>query len=136
METAVSNLEVLRMSVSGTKRHGPLVLVVDDLPDVRAICSEYLSFRGVEVAAAEDGLAGLARAFELHPDVILMDLSMPGLGGLEATGRLKRDRRTRDIPVIALTAHALPYGSTTGADQISSWALLRRSVQEGKNLVR
>jgi len=96
------------MSVSGTKRHGPLVLVVDDLPDVRAICSEYLSFRGFEVAAAEDGLAGLARAFELHPDVILMDLSMPGLGGLEATGRLKRDRRTRDIPVIALTAHALP----------------------------
>lgn len=96
------------MNVSGTKRQGPLVLVVDDLPDVRAICSEYLAFRGFRVAAAEDGLAGLARAFELHPDLILMDLSMPGLGGLEATGRLKRDRRTRDIPVIALTAHALP----------------------------
>lgn len=96
------------MNVSGTLRQGPLVLVVDDLADVRAICSEYLAFHGFRVAAAEDGLAGLAQAFELHPDVILMDISMPNLDGLQATGRLKRDRRTRDIPVIAMTAHALP----------------------------
>jgi len=85
----------------------PLVLVVDDVEHGRDICSEYLEFRGFRVATAADGLEALAKAFELLPDVILMDLSLPGIDGWEATRRLKQDDRTRRIPVIALTAHAL-----------------------------
>lgn len=85
----------------------PLVLVVDDVAHGREICAEYLEFRGFRVATAEDGEEALAKAFELLPDVILMDLSLPRLDGWEATRRLKHDERTRDIPVIALTAHAL-----------------------------
>ena len=59
------------------------------------------------MATAADGLEALDKAFELLPDVILMDLSLPGIDGWEATRRLKQDDRTRDIPIIALTAHAL-----------------------------
>ena len=85
----------------------PLVLVVDDVAHGREIFAEYLEFRGFRVATAADGLEALDKAFELLPDVILMDLSLPGLDGWEATKRLKGDDRTRAIPIIALTAHAL-----------------------------
>lgn len=85
----------------------PLVLVVDDVAHGREIFAEYLEFRGFRVATAADGLEALDKAFELLPDVILMDLSLPGLDGWEATRRLKSDERTKMIPVIALTAHAL-----------------------------
>lgn len=85
----------------------PLVLVVDDVAHGREIFAEYLEFRGFRVATAADGLEALDKAFELLPDVILMDLSLPGLDGWEATKRLKSDERTKTIPVIALTAHAL-----------------------------
>ena len=60
-----------------------------------------------EVLVAEDGEKGCAMAAAERPDVILMDLEMPGIDGWEATRRLKADARTRDIPVIALSAHAL-----------------------------
>lgn len=85
----------------------PLVLIVDDVDHGREICSEYLEFRGFRVATAADGQEALDKAFELLPDVILMDLSLPKIDGWEATRRLKQDERTRLIPVVALTAHAL-----------------------------
>lgn len=84
-----------------------LVLVVDDVADGREICAEYLAFRKYRVATAADGREALAKAFALLPDVILMDLSLPEIDGWEATRRLKDDERTRHIPIIALTAHAL-----------------------------
>ena len=92
---------------SETPPSSPLVLVVDDMEDGREICAEYLAFHNYRVATAADGHEALAQAFALLPDLILMDLSLPGLDGWEATRRLKADLRTRDIPVIALTAHAL-----------------------------
>jgi CheY-like chemotaxis protein len=85
----------------------PLVLVVDDMDDGREICAEYLVFRKYRVATASDGFEALAKASELLPDIILMDLSLPGIDGWEATRRLKGDDLTRHIPVVALTAHAL-----------------------------
>lgn len=85
----------------------PLVLVVDDVAHGREIFAEYLEFRGFRVATAADGLEALDKAFELLPDIILMDLSLPQLDGWEATRRLKGDERTKTIPIIALTAHAL-----------------------------
>jgi two-component system cell cycle response regulator DivK len=83
----------------------PFVLVVDDMPDARRICVEYLEYRHFRVETAEDGLDALAKARELRPDLILMDLSMPRLDGCEATRRLKSDARTAAIPIIAVTAH-------------------------------
>lgn len=85
----------------------PLVLVVDDVDHGREIFAEYLEYRGFRVATAADGLEAIEKAFELRPDVILMDLSLPGIDGWEATRRLKADERTSGIPIIALTAHAL-----------------------------
>lgn len=90
-----------------TETLAPLVLIVDDVDHGREICSEYLQFRGFRVATAADGQEALDKAFELLPDVILMDLSLPKIDGWEATRRLKNDDRTRAIPVVALTAHAL-----------------------------
>jgi CheY-like chemotaxis protein len=91
-----------------------LVLLVDDYPDNRDIYVQFLTYSGLRVEEAENGHQALDKAFTLRPDVIVMDLSLPGLDGWEATRRLKQDPRTRDIPVIALTGHALA-GHSKGA---------------------
>jgi CheY-like chemotaxis protein len=84
-----------------------LVLVVDDYAESREICSEYLQFLGYRVACAADGLEAIEKAYELGPDLILMDLSLPKLDGWEATRRLRADARTQHIPIVALSAHVL-----------------------------
>jgi CheY-like chemotaxis protein len=85
----------------------PLVLVVEDYQDAREMYVEFLKFSGFRVAEARNGVEALDQAFQLHPDVILMDLALPRMDGWEATRRLKNDERTHDIPVVALTGHAL-----------------------------
>jgi CheY-like chemotaxis protein len=87
---------------------GPLVLIVDDVQDNRTIYVLFLKFSGFRIAEAENGEDALRKAAALLPDVIVMDLSLPVMDGWEATRRLKRDARTRKIPVVALTGHALP----------------------------
>jgi two-component system, cell cycle response regulator DivK len=84
-------------------RRSPLVLVVDDYPDAREMYADLLSTSGYEVAECEDGLSALQKAYELRPDVILMDLSLPRLHGGEVTRRLKQDDRTKHIPVLVLS---------------------------------
>jgi CheY-like chemotaxis protein len=88
-------------------RERPLILVVDDVEDGRTIVSDFLEFRGFAMAEAEDGIEAVEKARELLPDLILMDVWLPRMDGLEATRLLKADQRTRHIPVLALTAHAL-----------------------------
>ena len=85
----------------------PLVLVVDDYDDAREMYAESLLVSGFRVAAASDGVQAIELARTLTPDVILMDLSLPGMDGWEATRRLKADPTTEHIPVVALTGHAL-----------------------------
>lgn len=92
----------------------PLVLIVEDYADAREMYVEYLKFSGFRVAEARNGVEALEQAFELHPDIILMDLALPRMDGWEATRRLKADKRTSDIPVVALTGHALA-GHAEGA---------------------
>ena len=86
---------------------GPLVLVVDDYDDAREMYAESLLVSGFRVAEAADGAQAVELARSLSPDVILMDLSLPGVDGWEATRQLKADARTQHIPVVALTGHAL-----------------------------
>ena len=92
----------------------PLILVVDDYQDAREMYAEYLQFSGFRVAEAKNGNEAVEKAFALKPDLILMDLSLPGMDGWEATRRLKADEATRRIPVVALTGHALA-GASEGA---------------------
>jgi len=84
----------------------PLVLVVDDYQDAREMYAESLGASGFNVAEAETGDEAVAKAFELVPDVIVMDLSLPGMDGWTATRTLKKDARTRAIPVVVLTGNA------------------------------
>ncbi len=81
------------------------VLVVEDDADLRELYVRVLQGEGYEVSSAADGGAGLQAVCESAPHVILMDLNLPILDGWEATRILKRDPRTRDIPVIAITGH-------------------------------
>lgn len=86
----------------------PTVLIVDDYQDCREMYAAYLALTGFRVVKAKDGWEALDAARRCLPDVILMDLSLPGLDGFETTRRLKRDPRTRDLVVVALTAQTLP----------------------------
>jgi two-component system cell cycle response regulator DivK len=89
------------------KSERPRVLLVDDYPDAREMYTEYLKFSGFDVVEAGNGMEALQRAMDEAPDIILMDLSLPVMDGWEATRRLKANRQTASIPVIALTGHAL-----------------------------
>ncbi len=95
-------------------QNAPLILVVDDYQDAREMYAEYLQFSGFRVAEARNGNEAVEQAFALLPDLILMDLSLPGKDGWEATKELKADARTRHIPIVALTGHALA-GASDGA---------------------
>ncbi|HTI36116.1 MAG TPA: response regulator [Vicinamibacterales bacterium] len=99
-----------------TTREQPLVLVVEDYQDAREMYAAYLQFSGFAVAEATNGVEAIEKAQTLIPDIVLMDLALPRMDGWEATRRLKSDDRTKDIPVVALTGHALA-GHAEGARQ-------------------
>ena len=84
----------------------PRLLLVEDNEESRDALSRHLRRKGYEVLTAVDGRQGLEAARAGDPALVLMDMSLPGLDGWEATRLLKGDPRTRHIPVIALTAHA------------------------------
>ncbi len=83
------------------------ILLVEDNEMNRDMLSRRLIRRGYEVLLAEDGESGVRLALDSLPDLILMDLSLPDIDGLEVTRRLKADARTSHIPIIVLTAHAM-----------------------------
>ena len=85
----------------------PKILIVEDNEENRDSLSRRLQRRGFEVVTANDGKAGLAMAQSEKPDLILMDMNMPELDGWEATRQIKALEEGRDVPVLALTAHAL-----------------------------
>ena len=83
------------------------ILVVEDNEMNRDMLCRRLERQGYAVLVAQDGIEGVEMARAERPDLIVMDLSLPRVDGWEATRRLKGDERTRAIPVIALTAHAM-----------------------------
>ena len=82
------------------------VLVIDDQAPIRLLCRVNLETEGMEVLEAEDGPSGLEIAREKAPDVVLLDVMMPGLDGWHVAERLLEDERTAEIPIIFLTARA------------------------------
>jgi two-component system cell cycle response regulator DivK len=85
----------------------PLILVVEDFDDAREMYRDYLEFSGFRVETARDGREAIDKAQAHKPDLILMDLSLPGVDGWEATRLLKADPETSHLLIVALSAHAL-----------------------------
>ena len=85
----------------------PKILLVEDNEMNRDMLSRRLEKRGYTLALAVDGAGGIAMAASEHPDLILMDMSLPVIDGWEATRKIKGDPATAGIPIIALTAHAM-----------------------------
>ena len=83
------------------------ILIVEDNEMNRDMLSRRLMRKGYEVAIAEDGERGVALAGDEKPDLVLMDMSLPVIDGWEATRQIKSSSETSNIPVIALTAHAM-----------------------------
>lgn len=83
------------------------ILYVEDNFQNKRLVKKILAARGYEVLEADDGLTGVEMAREQRPDLILMDISLPGIDGVEATQRIKAYPETSQIPVIALTANAM-----------------------------
>jgi CheY-like chemotaxis protein len=86
----------------------PRVLVVDDDAAIRLVCTVNLELAGFEVLVAEDGLRGLEQAYDGGPDLVVLDVMMPGLDGFELAAKLRRDERTRSIPLLFVTGESAP----------------------------
>src|SRR5438477_11206491 len=92
------------------------VLVIDDEPPIRLLCRVNLEAEGMEVLEAPNGLGGVELAREERPDVILLDVMMPGLDGWRVAEELLDDERTRSIPIVFLTARAELRDRARGLD--------------------
>lgn len=116
---------------------GELVLIVEDNEKNRKLVRDVLSFHGYRLAEAETGEDGVRLAQELRPDLVLMDIQLPGIDGITALGQLRAHPATRDIPVIAVTASAMTQDRqkimAAGFDGYQSKPI---SVQAFKDAVR
>ena len=84
------------------------ILYVEDNPDNVYMLTRRLKKKGFELIIAGDGQEGIDKAIEESPDLILMDLSLPTMDGWTATAEIKKIKEVKDIPIIALSAHAMP----------------------------
>jgi twitching motility two-component system response regulator PilH len=91
---------------SRKRTRAPRVLLIDDDAAVRMLCSVSLRALGIEVIEAEDGAQGLALARRESPDLVLLDVAMPGLDGFEVGELVRRHRKTRHIPLMFLSGEA------------------------------
>ena len=91
-------------------RHQPQVLLVEDNHINQVVALEFLALMGVQTRLAKNGIEALAACAETAPDLVLMDIQMPGMDGLECARRLRAQQREGSLPsfpILALTAHAL-----------------------------
>ena len=98
------------------------ILLVDDYPDALEIWGLYLRAQGYAIETAEDGLAAVEQAHHSKPDIIVLDLELPGITGFEAAVRLRESAVTRQIPLIAATGYShvaqLEHARQSGFDSI------------------
>jgi CheY-like chemotaxis protein len=93
-------------SVSNILNRKGRILIAEDTPDTAELLIELLSGHGYQVFHAENGYEALAVARREQPELILLDLRMPGMDGYEALTRLQKDPKTRNIPILVMSAHA------------------------------
>jgi twitching motility two-component system response regulator PilH len=93
------------------------IMVVDDSPTERHVLNDFLTRKGFEVIIAENGEQAIEKAKAEKPDLILMDVVMPGVNGYQATRTITREDSTRDIPVIMCTSKDLPTDRIWGMRQ-------------------
>lgn len=93
------------------------IMVVDDSPTERHVLNEFLSRKGFEVIIAENGEQAIEKAKAEKPDLILMDVVMPGINGYQATRTITRNESTQDIPIIMCTSKDLPTDRIWGMRQ-------------------
>ncbi|MDQ3817618.1 MAG: response regulator [Acidobacteriota bacterium] len=84
---------------------GQTILVVDDQPDIRELLRLQLQMKGCQVVEATNGREAVELAPQIHPSLILMDLSMPVLDGYEATRQIHKQPRLEDVPIVAVSAY-------------------------------
>lgn len=94
------------------------MLLVDDDSDIREMYSEYLSGSGLSVTTEATGRKALESARAEPPDVVVTDIAMPEMDGLELSRRLREESRTRDIPIIAVSGQAPARARAAGADVV------------------
>lgn len=115
------------------------ILIVDDSPTEAHVLKGMLEKHGFEVETAENGTEGIERAKELKPDLILMDVVMPGLNGFQATRQLTKAAETSDIPVIIVTTKDQEtdrvWGMRQGAKDFLSKPVAEKTLMEKINLV-
>jgi two-component system, cell cycle response regulator DivK len=83
------------------------ILLVEDFEDTRDLYAQYLRFSGFDVVTADTGERGIQLAVEAQPDLILMDIGLPGISGTDAIRELKSTRAAASIPILILTAHVM-----------------------------
>jgi PAS domain S-box-containing protein len=106
MVTLLKNTGKFRAIDPGVNR--PTILLIEDTREVVMMLVDYLEMAGYKMVTAQDGVDGLVQAKLTHPDLILLDIQMPRMDGFEATQRLRGDSELKDIPIVALTALAMP----------------------------
>ncbi len=123
-----------------------LALIVDDDPSMRLLAAEMLGMEGFEVEQAENGADGLAAFQRLRPDVVLLDIDMPGMGGFECCARIRWLPSAEHVPIVFLAgqesddtvAQAFEVGATDFVGKPAHWRLLghriRRLVRAGSTL--
>jgi DNA-binding response OmpR family regulator len=94
--------------------HLARILVVDDEPDIRLVLEARLQTAGFAVETADDGLQALSRIRSNPPDLVVLDLMLPGIDGFGVCAMVKRDQRFNRLPIIMLTARSQPNDRSTG----------------------
>ena len=119
----------------------PVILVVEDDPATRRFYSEALARDGFQVEQAHNGHQALEKAFDVPPDLILTDIAVPGLDGIELCRRLRADERTRHVPVLAITGYGDRQYDDRAKDAGANEVLSKpcepdRIVSEARRLLR
>ncbi len=115
------------------------ILIIDDSPTEAHILKGMLEKNGFEIETAENGTEGIERAMELKPDLILMDVVMPGLNGFQATRQLTKNPETADIPVIIVTTKDQEtdrvWGMRQGAKDFLTKPVAEKTLMEKINAI-